>query len=67
MLMKPSLSSGGAPILASNLIKLSMPLALYEFKEADRVVKRSPDLGRGITQGMDVGAENTGNVVAREG
>ncbi len=49
LLMKPSLSSGGAPILASNLIKLSMQLALYEFEEADRVVKRSPELGRGIT------------------
>jgi hypothetical protein len=65
--MKPSLSTGGAPILASNFIKLSMPLALYEFKEADRVGKRSPDLGRVIIHGMDVRAENTENVVAREG
>ena len=62
--MKRSLSIGGAPILAINLIKLSMQLALYEFKDADRVVRRSPELGRGITQGMDVGAENMENLVA---
>jgi len=65
MLMKPSLSSGGAPILASNFIKLSMPLHYMIFKEADRIVKQSLELAEDDT--MDgCGSREHENVVVRE-